>query len=132
MSEALQRGGTDVRLRMFAALFFVGIVAHELEFGLEQEQVSHLSNYLEHWRRAVPTVAWSSSVGLTAHIANLVFSGAAAIASRPRRWLSALLLSFVLSQIASPDRTSSHSSVVAGALLAICCISVIEGLFRLG
>src|SRR5687767_6533890 len=64
----------DLRIHLFAGLFALGTIHHEIEFVLEQVPIGPLTEYMERWGRAIPTVGWPSAVGIALHLANVAIS----------------------------------------------------------
>ena len=123
---------SDLRLEVFAVVFALGTVFHELEFLLEQARVGPFTEYMERWSRVAPSMGWSSEVGLALHFGNVVISVLLVVLPWRRELLCLLTPTFFLSQLASPDRIASHSGLMAGGLLVIFTLGVAEWLERLG
>lgn len=123
---------SDLRLEVFAVVFALGTIFHELEFLIEQARIGPFTEYMERWSRVAPSTGWPSSVGLTLHLANVAISLLLMLLPRRRELLCLLAPMFFLSQLASPDRIPSHSGLMAGGLLVVSILGAAEWLERLG
>jgi hypothetical protein len=123
---------SDLRLEVFAVVFALGTIFHELEFLVEQARIGPFVEYMERWSRVAPSMGWPSSVGLTLHLANVAISLSLMVLPWRRELLCLLTPMFFLSQLASPDRISSHSGLMAGGLLVVSILGAAEWLERLG
>jgi hypothetical protein len=123
---------SDVRLEVFAVVFALGTVLHELEFLLEQARIGPFTEYMERWSRVAPSMGWSSAVGLTLHLVNVAISLLIVLLPWRRELLCLLTPTFFLSQLASPDRIASHSGLMAAGLLVVSILAAVEWLERLG
>jgi len=125
--------GSDLRLRLFAWTFGFGTIFHELEFALEQGRMGPLSTYMETMARIKPTIGWSSDVGLALHAACAALGlllMVVACTPRGARWcrpaLCLLAPVFLLSQLACPDRITSHAGLMAGGLAVVLLLGIAE------
>jgi hypothetical protein len=93
-ASRLRRTG-DLRLRLFAGLFALGTVHHELEFVLEQAAVGPFAEYLERWGRVAPSIGRPSEVGVDTRDFGTTFSddspgeierAIVEMSRRPERW----------------------------------------------
>ena len=116
----------DLRLQLFARLFALGTISHELEFLLEQSRIGPLTEYMERWSHVVPSVGWLSRTGLALHFANVAVSLLILILPWSRELLCLLAVTFLGSEPASPERIASHCSMMAGALLIILALGLAE------
>jgi hypothetical protein len=117
---------TDVRLDAFAMMFALGTLLHELEFVREIAFAGPLTEYMERWGRAVPTTGWPSWVGVTLHLADAAVSLLVLLGRRRREGLCLLAVTFLLSQLVSPNRIASHSSLMFGGLVTILLLAIGE------
>jgi hypothetical protein len=99
-----------------------------LEFVLEQGQVGPFAEYMERWSRAVPSTGWPSEVGVWLHLSNVAISLLILALPWRRELLCLLAVTFLLSQLASPERIASHSTLMAGGLLVILLLGSAEWL----
>lgn len=120
----------DVRIHLFACIFALGAILHELEFMLEQALAGPLGDYMERWNRVLPSLSWPSELGVTLHMANVAISLLLLVLPWRRELLCLLAIPFLLSQLASPDRISSHSMVMTAGLLVILILGIAEWLER--
>jgi hypothetical protein len=121
---------SDLRLEAFAILFAVGTLFHELEFAWEVAAVGPITEYMERWGRAFPTTGWPSSVGLSLHLADVAVSLYLLVGRRRREGLCLLAVAFLLSQLVTPNRISSHSSLMFGGLLIVLILAAGEWIER--
>jgi hypothetical protein len=117
---------SDLRIQLFARVFAVGTIAHELEFLLEQARIGPLTQYMELWSRVIPSVGWSSRTGLALHFANVAISLLILILPWSRELVCLLAGTFLFSELASPARIASHCSLMAGGLLVVLILGVAE------
>jgi hypothetical protein len=116
---------TDLRFRLFAALFALGLINHELQFILEQQRYGPFLQYLEILRPARTTIDWPSSVGVGLHLADLLVG--VLVLLRPDRGCFALLgLTFPVTLLVSPDRVASHCSLMAAAAVVVLLLGLGE------
>ena len=120
----------DLRVDLFAILFALGTLHHEVEFVLEAWMVGPLSEYMERWGRVVETVGWPSSVASGLHLAVVLVSLAILVVPRRRELLGLLAVVFLLSQVASPHRIASHASLMAAALTLVLLLAAAEWIER--
>jgi hypothetical protein len=117
---------TDLRFQLFAVVFAVGTIAHELEFLVEVVTVGPLTEYMERWGRAVPTPPWPSWGGLALHLGDLAIALCLLVVRRKREGLCLLAVVFLASQLASPHRLASHNSLMIGGLLMVLVLALGE------
>jgi hypothetical protein len=120
----------DLRIEVFAILFALGTIHHEIEFVIEQLPIGPFLEYMERWQRVIPTVGWPSAAGVGLHLANAVVSLLLIVLPWRRELLCLLAVTFLLSLLVSPDRFPSHSSLMAGGLLVILLLGVGEWIER--
>ena len=124
---------TDLRFELFAVIFALGTIHHEIQLILEQQLSGPIADYLERSALVRPTVSWPSALGVALHVGDIVL--ALLILVLPwRRGLSCLLAAtFLLSYVASPERTSSHASLMAFGLAVVLLFGVLQmlGCWRL-
>ncbi len=116
----------DLRLTIFARVFALGTISSVLEFMLEQARIGPLTEYMERWSRLIPSTGWSSRTGLTLQFASAAISILIFILPCSRELLCLLAGTFLLAQLASPERIASHCSMMAGALLVILILAIAE------
>jgi hypothetical protein len=121
---------SDLRFEVFAALFGIGTVHHELEFLMEQGRTGSLWEYMERWSRAIPSIGWTSETGLALHLGTAGIGLLVALLPWRRELLCLLAPVFLLSQLASPDRIGSHNGLMASALLVVFLLGVGEWIDR--
>ena len=121
---------SDLRFELFAALFGVGTVYHELEFLMEQGRTGSFWEYMERWSRAIPSIGWTSETGLALHLGTAAIGLLVAVLPWRRELLCLLAPVFLLSQLASPDRIASHNGLMAAALLVVFLLGVGEWVDR--
>jgi hypothetical protein len=122
----------DVRIDLFAFLFALGMLHHELQFILEQQRIGPIGDYMERWSRVRPSSGWSSEVGLALHLADVAISVLILVLPWRRALLCLLAIPYLLSLLASPERISGHSSLLAAALALVLMLSTAEVVERLG
>ena len=122
----------DVRIDLFAFLFALGMLHHELQFILEQQRIGPIGEYMERWSRVRPSSGWSSEVGLALHLADVAISVLILVLPWRRALLRLLAIPYLLSLLASPERISGHSSLLASALALVLMLSIAEVVERLG
>jgi hypothetical protein len=115
-----------MRFKLFARLFAVGTISHELEFLLEQARIGPMTQYMELWSRVIPSIGWSSRTGLALHFANVVVSLLILILPWTRELVCLLAGAFMLSELASPARIASHCSLMGGALAVVLVLGLAE------
>lgn len=116
----------DLRIQLFAIVLALGLLHHEAQFLVQQLRVGPLGEYMERWGAVRPTLGWSSEVGLAIHLAVIAISVLILALPRRRALLCALPVPFGLSLLASPDRVSSHSSVIVAALVLVVTFAIAE------
>jgi hypothetical protein len=117
---------TDLRFQLFAVVFAVGTIAHELGFLLEVVAVGPLTEYMERWGRAVPTLPLPSWGGLALHLGDIAIALCVLVVRRKREGLCLLAVVFLASQLASPNRSASHNSLMIGGLLMVLALALGE------
>ncbi|MBA2446712.1 MAG: HTTM domain-containing protein [Chloroflexi bacterium] len=117
---------SDLRFDLFAVVFAVGTLHHELQFILEQQRVGPFAEYMERWGRAKQTIGWPSEVGIALHLADILIAVLVLVLPWRRALLCLLAVPFLLSQLASPERIASHNSLMAGALAVLLVLGVAE------
>ena len=117
---------TDLRFQLFAVVFAVGTIAHELRFLLEIVAVGPLTEYMERWGRAMPALLWPSWSGLALHLGDIALALGLLVVPRKREGICLLAVVFLASQLASPNRSSSHSSLMIGGLLMVLVLALGE------
>lgn len=117
---------SDLRLEIFARVLAFGTIAHVLEFIMEQARVGPLTEYMERWSRIIPSVGWSSRTGLALQMATVAVSLAIFFLPYTRELLCLLGATFLLSQLASPERIASHCSMMTGGFLVILFLAIAE------
>jgi hypothetical protein len=122
----------DVRIGLFAFLFALGTLHHELQFILEQQRVGPIGEYMERWSRVKPSSGWPSEVGLAFHAADIIISLLILVLPWRRALLCLLAVPFLPSLLASPERIPSHTSLMAGALAVVLTLSAAEVVERVG
>jgi hypothetical protein len=122
---------SDLRLHVFAVVFALGTIHHELGFVLEEGEVGPLTEYMERWSRAVPSTGWPSELALALHAVIVAIALLLLWRRWPRELLCLLAVTFFLSQLASPHRISSHAGLMAGGLLVILVFGMAEWIDRL-
>ena len=116
----------DLRIQLFAIVFALGSLHHEAQYLVQQLRVGPLGEYMERWSAAKPTSGWPSEVGLALHLAVVVVSVLVIVLPWRRALLCALAVPFLLSKLVSPDRLSSHSSVIVAALILVAVFALAE------
>lgn len=111
---------------MFAIVFALGTIHHELQFILEQQLMGPFTEYLERWSRVKPSVGWPSEVGVTIHLADIVISILVLALPYRRELLCLLTPVFLLSNFASLERIPAHNSLMAGALVILLVLALGE------
>jgi hypothetical protein len=119
MARQLFRLRSDLRLDLFAIVFALGTIHHEVQFLLEQQITGSLFNYLERSALVRPTVGWPSSLAVGLHVADIVVSLLILVLPYRRALLCLLALTFLPSQLVSPERTPSHNSMMIFSLAII-------------
>ena len=79
-----------------------------------------------------PTLGWPSAVGIALHLADLVLGGLLLVLPWRRALLIPLAITFPLATLASPERVSSHSSLMIGALAVVLVFALAEIAERAG
>jgi hypothetical protein len=120
----------DLRITLFAVIFALGALHHEIQFILEQQRIGPFTQFLDLWRQAKPTIGWSSEVGVFLHLANIVISLLILVLPWRRELLCLLAVTFWLSQLASPERIASHNSLAAGGLALVLIFGLAEWVER--
>jgi hypothetical protein len=115
-----------VRFKLFARIFALGTISHELEFLLEQARIGPMTQYMELWSRVIPSVGWSSRTGLALHFSDIAISLLILILPWSRELVCLLAGTFLFSELASPARIASHCSLMAGGLLVVLILGLAE------
>lgn len=123
---------SDLRFDLFALVFAVGTLHHELQFILEQQRVGPFAEYMERWGRAKQTIGWPSEVGIALHVADILIAILILVLPWRRALCCLLAVPFLLSQLASPERIASHNSLMAGALAVLLALGLGEVVERAG
>ena len=121
---------SDLRLDLFAVVFAIGTLHHEVQFILEQQRVGPFTEYMERWSQAKPTIGWPSEVGIALHLADILIAVLVIMLPWRRALLCLLAVPFLLSQLASPERIASHNSLMAGALVVLLVLGLAETIER--
>jgi hypothetical protein len=100
---------TDLRFQLFAVVFAVGTIAHELRFLLEIVAVGPLTEYMERWGRAVPALLWPSWSGLALHLGDIALALGLLVVPRKREGICLLAVSS--SHPSWPARTDRPATV---------------------
>jgi hypothetical protein len=117
---------SDLRFQMFGLLFALGLLGHEVLFVLEQQRTGPLTDYLARWTAIKPSLGWPTELGLAIHAANALLALLLLALPRKRELLGLAAVPFWLSLLASPERTSAHSSLLAAALLVVLVFDLAE------
>ena len=120
----------DLRIQLFASLFGLGTIHHELQFILEQQRGGPFSDYMERWGQVKPSVAWPSDVGIFLHLADLVLGLLLLALPWRRALLNALAVVFPLATLVSPHRIPSHNSLMVAALALLLTFGLAESVER--
>lgn len=116
----------DLRIHLFAMLFALATIHHELQLILELQLSGPLTEYMERWGRAVPTIGWPSGVGIALHLADILVSVLILALPWRRALLLPLAITFPLVNLVSPHRIPSHNSFMLGALAILLIFAVAE------
>ena len=116
----------DLRIQVFGALFGLATVHHELQFILEQQRTGPFATYMDRWSVIKPTVGWSSEVGITLHLLDLLLGALLLVLPYRRALLILVGLSFLLANLVSPERTASHNSLMVAASAALLILGSAE------
>ena len=117
---------SDPRFDLFAVVFAVATVHHELQFLLEQQLTGPLDQYMERMALLKATIGWPSAVGIGLHAACLVVSLLVLVLPWRRALLCLLAGPALLSQLASPERIPSHNSLMIAALSLVLIFGLAE------
>jgi hypothetical protein len=120
----------DTRIHVVAVLVAWGTVCHVLKFVLDQTMLGPMSDYMERWSRVLPSVGWSSTWGIALHLTTAAVAILMLLPRRRRELLAVLLGPYVLSQLATPDRISSHSAHLVAGLMVVAGLAALESLDR--
>jgi hypothetical protein len=121
---------TDLRFEVFAILFALGTIHHELQFVLEQQLSGPLTGYLERSALVRPTVPWPSSVGIGLHLGCMVLAVLMLVLPWRRLLACLLAVTFLFSYAASPERIPSHNTLMAAGLAVVLLFGLMEVLGR--
>jgi hypothetical protein len=116
----------DLRIQLFGFIFALGTIHHELQFILEQNSIGPFLEYLDRWRQVRPTIDWPNGIGVSLHLADIVISLAIIALPWRRELLCLLAVTFLLSNLVSPERISSHNSLMAGGLSVLLIFGLAE------
>lgn len=120
----------DVRIDLFGALFGLATIHHELQLLVELQLGGRLTEYMERWARSVPTIGWSSQVGIAVHVAAIVLGILLLALPWRRALLMPLAVVFGLVNLVSPHRIPSHNSLMLAALAVLLVFGVAELIAR--
>ena len=121
----------DTRIHVVAVLVAVGTVGHVLKLVLDQTMVGPMSDYMERWGRVLPLVGWPSAWGIALHVATAAVAVSTLVLRCRRELLALLLVPYVLSIPATPDRISSHSAHLIAALTIVAGMCAVEWIGRI-
>src|SRR5690349_11396384 len=107
----------DLRFDLFAVVFALGTLHHELEFAFEQMAYGPLEDYMERVSRVLPSTGWPTAVGLGLHLGDVLLSLLIVFVPRRRELTCLLAPIFLASQLTSPVRVSSHAGMMAIGLV---------------
>lgn len=116
----------DPRFSLFAIVFALGTLHHELQFILVQQTTGPFLGYMERLGQVYPSVGWPSSVGIGLHLANVLISLLILVAPWRRALLGLLTVPFLLSNLTIPLGIASHNTLMAAALALILILGLLE------
>jgi hypothetical protein len=126
VSARFLRLTSDLRFDLFAVIFALGTLHHELQFIIEQQATGPVSEYMERWARVKPSIGWSSEVGLALHLADLVISTLILVLPWRRALMCTLAPTWLVSQLASLERIPAHNGLMAGGLAIVLILGTAE------
>jgi len=116
----------DLRFQLFATIFALGTLHHEIQFILVQQTSGPFAGYMERLGQVHPSVGWPSSVGVGLHLANVSISLLILVLPWRRALLGLLTIPFLLSNLTIPLGIASHNTLMAGALALILLLGLLE------